>query len=108
MNSKRVFLIAFLIFVATHTWYSLKKCHELPWPPVFIGAGLTFGMLSIFSVVSEELADTMAIGFVLAALVKQGFTGECSHDCSSPTASTATPNLPPGYTQVPGSTPVPT
>jgi hypothetical protein len=79
MNKKHLFIIAFLVTIGTISWGEIKECHELPWPPKFIAAGITFGMLDLFSILSEDLASVIAIGIVLAALVNKGFTTNCQH-----------------------------
>jgi hypothetical protein len=79
MNIKHAYLIAFAITVGIITWGDIKECHEMPWPPRIVAAGLAFGMLDIFSIVSEELSGVIAIGIVLAAIVNKGFTANCQH-----------------------------
>lgn len=74
-----MFWWAFLISIIILAWRDIKTCHDLPWPPRFIGAGITFGILDMFSVVSEELASVVAIGIVLAVAVNTGFKPKCQH-----------------------------
>lgn len=95
MNRRHIFLGAFVIFVGIHTYWELRNCHDLPWPPHFIGAGIALGLLDLFSFVNEDLASVMAIGLVLASVVQKGFTGDCSHKCtgtSAPTSYALIPN----------------
>lgn len=79
MNKKHLFVGAFLITIGVISWGEIKECHELPWPPKFVGAAITFGLLDLFSILSEDLASVIAIGIVLAALVNKGFTVNCQH-----------------------------
>lgn len=79
MRGKSIFWMAFLITIITLTWADIKNCHDLPWPPRYIGAGITFGMLDLFSIVSEELASVVAIGIVMAVVINKGFKPDCMH-----------------------------
>lgn len=79
MNIKHAFLAGFAITAGIITWGDISQCHEMPWPPRFVGAALAFGMLDLFSVVSEELAGVIALGIVLAAIVNKGFSTSCDH-----------------------------
>lgn len=79
MNKKHLFVGAFLITIGVITWGEIKHCHELPWPPKFVAVAITFGLLDLFSILSEDLASVVAIGIVLAALVNKGFTVNCQH-----------------------------
>jgi hypothetical protein len=79
VNKKHLFIMAFLITIGVISWGEIKECHELPWPPKFVGAAITFGMLDLFSILSEDLAAVIAIGIVLASLVNKGFTTNCQH-----------------------------
>jgi len=52
-------------------------------------AGVTFGLLDVFSMFNEELSGVIAIGLVLAVLVNKGFVPDnCSHQgCTTQPAS---------------------
>lgn len=79
MNIKHAFLAAFAITIGIITYYDVKQCKQLPWPPRFIAAGLAFGLMDLFSFISEELAGLLALGIVLAAIVNKGFVSDCNH-----------------------------
>lgn len=64
-----MYLAAWVIAVGIISFQEIKVCHEMPWPPRIIGAGVVFVMLDLFSPMSPELAAVMAIGFVLALLI---------------------------------------
>lgn len=115
MNSKHLFMGAFLIAIASISWHEVKDCRQLPWPPRLIFAGLVFGLLDLFSIVNEELAGVVAIGFVLATLVNGGWVKECEHEgtgqphtaafitteaATEQMATSAATNVPPQATQV--------
>lgn len=78
-RGKKLYWAAFIITVSVMAWRDIHKCHDLPWPPRFVFAGITFIGLDLFSILSEELAGVMAIGIVLAVLVNKGFDPECNH-----------------------------
>ena len=67
----------FAITLGVITYEEITKCKEPPWPPRIIATGIVFGLLDIFSLVSDELASIMAIGIVAAALVTKGFNPNC-------------------------------
>jgi len=87
MRHKVIFIAAFVIFIGVDVWYEIKQCHDWPWPPRFIAAGITFGLLDLFSFVDEDLASVVAVGLVLASLVKmhpwtdKPGTLNCAHSC---------------------------
>jgi hypothetical protein len=103
MRGKRLYWIAFVITVFMLAYRDIKDCHDLPWPPRFVGAGITFIGLDLFSIISEELAGIMAIGIVIAVLVNKGFKSECNH--SEGTVQPASyQSIIPGANTPPGST----
>jgi hypothetical protein len=51
-----------------------------------IYTGLVFAMLSLFSLVSEELAGVIAIGIVLAIFINKGFVRDCQDFAAKGTA----------------------
>lgn len=77
MRGRNLNLIAFLLIVATISYYDMKKCHRLPWPPRFIFAGLTFLLMEIVGLVDETLSGVTAIGFVIGIFLKDGFVATC-------------------------------
>lgn len=79
MRGRNLNLIAFILICATITYYDLKKCRRLPWPPRFIFAGLTFFLMEAVSIFDETVAGVMAIGFVIAIFLKDGFVADCEH-----------------------------
>lgn len=79
MNPKHMFLAGFAITVGMITYGDVSKCHDVPWPPRIVATALVFGLLDLFSVVSEELAGVVAIGVVLASIVNKGFASDCQH-----------------------------
>jgi len=105
MNGRRLYWMAFIITVAVMAWRDIHDCHDLPWPPRFVGAGITFIGLDLFSIISEELAGVMAIGIVIAVLVNTGFKPECNHaEGTVQPASYQSPIPPAGGGQAPGTT----
>lgn len=90
MNTRHLYLWAFLLSVGAITYYDLKKCHHLPWPPRIIYTGLTFGLLDLFSLASEELAGVMAIGLVIATFVSNGWVKDCTAQTTAATGQPAT------------------
>lgn len=79
MNGRRLNLYAFLLAGGAITYFHMKKCHELPWPPQYIYTGLVFLMLEILSIFNEEISGVSSIGFVIAIFVKQGWIADCEH-----------------------------
>ena len=92
--------VAFAIALGIISWKDITKCHQMPWPPRFIGAGLTFGMLSLLYDFSEEFANVLAMGFLVALVVSGVKNPNCNHgNCGTPcpgadflTLGTLTPN----------------
>lgn len=72
MNFRRLNMFAFLLAISAITYWHIKKCKELPWPPQYIYTALVFALLDIFSFLSEELASVTSIGFVIAIFVAEG------------------------------------
>lgn len=89
MNPRRLNLFAFLLAVSAITYFHMKKCRELPWPPQFIYTALVFVMLDFFSLLNEELAGVTSIGFVIALFVKQGWITDCEHGGTGQPQTTA-------------------
>ena len=93
MNSRGIILGSFAISLGIICYLEIAKCKEAPWPPRIIGTGIVFGMIDLFSLISEELASVFAIGFVLAAVVSKGFspscgcTGDAQPPCPHPCAT---------------------
>lgn len=79
MNGKRLFWVSYLLAIAMLAWADIKNCHELPWPPRFIGAAIAFGVLDVVAAFQEELAGVIAIGFVIAIAMNKGFKPNCNH-----------------------------
>lgn len=79
MKGKGLFWMAFIVAIIGLTWRDIHDCHDLPWPPRYIGAGITFGMLDILSQFQEELAGVVAVGIVLAIVINKGFKAQCNH-----------------------------
>lgn len=77
MNGRHLYLISFGAVVGIITYYDITKCKKLPWPPRLIFAGLVFLLLDIFAFFSEELAGVVAIGTVIAFVLKGGFVSDC-------------------------------
>jgi hypothetical protein len=81
MNTKHLYLTAFLLSIAGITFFSLKDCKELPWPPRIIATAIVFALIDIMSFFTEELAGVTAIGIVIAIYVQKGFAqGGCQHN----------------------------
>lgn len=100
MNGRQLYMGAFLLSIVTISYWSFRKCHELPWPPQFIYTGLVFALLHLFSLLNEEIAGVTAIGFVLATFLKKGWVADCAHGAKG-TASVQTTSFIGGST--PGS-----
>lgn len=79
MNQKHFFLVGWVIVVGMIAYGDISKCKQLPWPPRIVAAALVFGLLDLFSALSEELAGIVAIGIVIAAVVNKGFAATCDH-----------------------------
>lgn len=79
MSGRHLYLWAFLIAAGTISYYDLKKCKMLPWPPRLIKTGLVFGILDLVSIFNEEIAGVTAIGLVIATFVQNGWVSDCEH-----------------------------
>lgn len=82
MQGKHLYMWAFLLAAGAISWYEMKDCHRLPWPPRLIYTAMTFGALEITAAFSESITGVMAIGIVIALFVNKGFafsqyTGQC-------------------------------
>lgn len=66
---KHAYLVAFVLASGMITWQSIKNCHALPFPKRIIDAGIVFALLDFLGILSEELAGTLALGFVLALVM---------------------------------------
>lgn len=90
-GNRRMFLYAWMAVAAIITYKSIKNCQKLPWPPQFIAAGVAFGLLDIFALFDESLADIMAVGLVIAFIInpKENIVANCNHDGAA-TAQPAT------------------
>lgn len=105
MNTRHLYLWAWLIFVAGVTYYSLKDCKSLPFPSRFIYGGIVFGLLDMFAGFQEELAAVTAIGFVIATYLGKGWTINCQYPTTSQpqtasfTSSSWEQSQPPSYGQ---------
>lgn len=86
MNLKHAYLVAFVLASMVIAYEDVHQCHRLPWPPRFIAAGLVFSLLSLFSIVNEELPAVIAVGIVLATLVNKGFINDCTPHTTATTA----------------------
>lgn len=107
------FLIAFAVATGLIAWSEIKTCHDLPWPPRFVFTGLTFGLLDMFSLIDEDLAGVIAVGFVLALALpfalseedkgstRNPFVANCNHsNTGQPNTTTElTGSLPTATTQ---------
>lgn len=88
MRGRNLNLAAFVIICGTIAYHDMKKCHRMPWPPRFIFAGLTFFMMEAVSLFDESISGVLAIGFVIAVLLKDGFVANCP-DSKAATGSPA-------------------
>jgi membrane protein CcdC involved in cytochrome C biogenesis len=81
MNKNHLMVGGFIITVGMISYYEIKNCHTIPWPPRIVATGIVFGMIDLFSIFSPELAGVIAVGFILAAIVNKGFntSGDCQH-----------------------------
>jgi hypothetical protein len=89
VTPRRLNLYAFLLSISAISYWHVKKCHELPWPPQFIYTAITFALLDIFSLFNEEIAGVTSIGFVIAIFVKQGWIADCEHGGTGQPQTTA-------------------
>lgn len=89
MNARKLNLYAFLLAVGAITYWHLKKCRELPWPPQYIYTALVFSLLDIFALFNEEVAGITSIGFVIAIFVKEGWIADCEHGGTGQPSTTA-------------------
>lgn len=69
MNSRGLFLAAFIVTGSLIAYEDIAKCHMLPWPPRFIFTGITFGLLDLAAGFIGDLAGLIAIGMTLAAIL---------------------------------------
>jgi hypothetical protein len=89
MRGRNLNLMAFVIICGTIAYYDLKQCHRLPWPPRFIFAGLTFLLMEAVSIFDEQVAGVVAVGMVIAILLKDGFVSDCEHGAQTGQPQTA-------------------
>lgn len=89
MNGRRLNLYAFLLAIGAITYWHIKKCRELPWPPQYIYTAIVFALLDIFSAFNEEIAGVTSIGFVIAIFVKEGWIADCEHGGTGQPGTTA-------------------
>lgn len=73
MTDRRLFLAAWLITGGFITWQEITVCHDWPWPPRYIFAALTYGVLDLLSTVVGDVAGVVAIGMTLSFII-QTFT----------------------------------
>ena len=86
MKNRYLFLGGFILSIGVISYYDIKYCHEPPSPPRLITAGITYGMLDIFSYVDPDLAGVMAVGLALAMMVtraKSKGPKSCGPDCNN-------------------------
>lgn len=69
MNTRFLFIGGFVLTVGTISYYEIKQCHELPWPPRIVATGAVFALLDVFSLALPELSGVIAIGFALAMIL---------------------------------------
>jgi hypothetical protein len=66
------------VSLAINSWGAIKQ-QRVPWPGTFIRIGVAFGIIGVVAHASDDLADILACGFLLASLVNlattQGQTG---------------------------------
>lgn len=79
MRGRNLNLIAFVLICGAISYYDMKRCHRLPWPPRFMYAALTFLMMELLTMVDDTLGGVTAIGFVIAVFIKDGFVSDCDH-----------------------------
>lgn len=89
MNGRRLNMWAYFLSISAITYWHIKKCKELPWPPQYIYTGLVFIMLDVFSLFQEELSGLTSIGFVIAIFLKEGWIAECEHGGTGQPQTTA-------------------
>jgi len=78
MRGRNLTILSFVLMVGIISYYDIKKCQRLPWPPRFIFAAIAFAITDVIgSMVDERLSGVMSIGFVIAAFMKEGFTASC-------------------------------
>lgn len=89
MRGRNLNLLAFVLICATITYYDMKKCHRLPWPPRFVFAGMTFFLMEGVSIIDETLAGVIAIGMVIAIFLKKGLVSNCQGEFQGATGQPA-------------------
>lgn len=114
MTFKHTYLIAFMICIGAITYQDVKNCQDMPWPPRIIATGIVFGILDLFSIISEELAAVIALGIVLGfgmnslpikGVALPGFGPHCDHPCQG--TAQVDPNSGTGFA-IGGGIPLPT
>lgn len=90
MNARRFYLIGFLLSVSIISYYQMKECHRLPWPPRIIYTGLAFVAIDLASMFNEEIAGVVAIGLVIALWLNKEWSADCSAYTTEATSQPAT------------------
>jgi hypothetical protein len=88
MNSKGLFILAWIMAVAAIAYHDMKDCGIFPRSPRIMKAGLVFTMLYLISFFSAEIAGITAGGFVLALFVNKLWTDDCSQQGATGQPST--------------------
>lgn len=83
-SGHKMMLAGFTLCAGLITWQEIHTCKTFPWPPRYVGAAITFGMLDLLStLISPELAGMIGLGFVIAFIVNGKFdpreTVTCDH-----------------------------
>lgn len=68
-NAQKVLATEYLLSIGIVSWAAIKKGYY-PWPPMVMRTSIAYALLSLMSIVSEDLAVMLASGFLLAQLIK--------------------------------------
>lgn len=88
MNSKGLYIVAWMLSVAAIAYHDMKDCGIFPRSPRIMKAGLVFTLIYLMSFFSEELAGVTAAGMVVALFVNKLWTGDCSQSGATGQPST--------------------
>jgi hypothetical protein len=88
MNTKGLFIIAWLLSIAAIAYHDMKQCGMFPRSPRIMATGLVFTLLYIISFFNEKIAGLGAGGFVLALYVNKAWVGGCNQSGATGQPST--------------------
>lgn len=90
MKVKHLYVTSFFVVLAIISYGDVTECGDMPFPPRFVAAGITFGTLAMASGLIGPAAPLVAIGFVIAAILNKNFRApDCQARLAAATASPA-------------------